>query len=88
MSSYVCVYTLNHYFRFPKHSQKEWLKSIGRSETTFINYECICSEHFKLEDFENVGIRRRLKASALPTLNLMLPCIDQDHDKDKLNVLK
>lgn len=55
---------------FPKNQTRDWLIAIGRDVNTSVNQQRICSEHFLPDEFEYVGLLKKIKASAIPSLNL------------------
>ncbi|GAB6029050.1 hypothetical protein CHUAL_004836 [Chamberlinius hualienensis] len=68
------------YFSFPRDpsTQEEWVLRCGRETEFNVNNSRICSEHFIQEDFERdlmnellgLPIKRTLKPTALPTINI------------------
>ncbi|XP_045783605.1 uncharacterized protein LOC123879742 isoform X3 [Maniola jurtina] len=61
------------FHRFPRNSEykEKWINATCRGEKWFPNkYSIICSRHFTEDCFQNMKNRRKLKKTALPTLNL------------------
>lgn len=61
------------------------MEAIGKDINTRISHHSICSEHFKTEDFEQYGERKKLKPNVIPTLKL--PVVEAPSAAAPLQVL-
>ncbi|KAK5642596.1 hypothetical protein RI129_008763 [Pyrocoelia pectoralis] len=60
------------FHKIPANRTKEWLKAIKRPQNTLINNQRLCSLHFCDDEFERIGVRKRVKPGVVPSKILPL----------------
>lgn len=60
------------FHKIPANRKKEWLTAIKRPQNTIVNNQRLCSLHFCDDEFERIGVRKRVKPGVLPSKILPL----------------
>ena len=63
------------FHKFPQDIEKrrKWIHALRRDNFEPTSSSRLCSEHFQPSDYENYGMRRRLKIDAVPSIFLAFP---------------